>query len=64
MTVLQHVIECDVERLQLLAEQEELTIKDTRDMEDEDKDEHIDRLKYVTERLETIGANEVEHKAI
>ena len=63
MTVLQHVIECDVERLQLLKEQEELAATDTRDMEEEDKDEHIDRMKYVNDRLELIGADEVEHKA-
>lgn len=63
VTVLQHVINCDVERLKLLAEQEELTKKDTKDMEDDDKDEHVDRLKYVTERLDLISADEVEHKA-
>lgn len=63
VTVLQHVINCDEERISLLNEQEELTNKDTTELEDEEKDEHIDRLKYVTERLELIGADEVEHKA-
>ena len=32
-------------------------------MEPEDKEEHLNRLKYVTERLELIGANEAENKA-
>jgi len=32
-------------------------------MEDEDKDEHNDRLKYVMERLELISADTVVHKA-
>ena len=32
-------------------------------MEDEDKDEYIDRMKYVTDRLELIDADSVEHKA-
>ena len=33
-------------------------------MEDEDKVEHIDRLNFVTERLEMIDASEAESKAI
>jgi len=32
-------------------------------MEEEDRDEHNDRLKYVIERLDMISADEVEHKA-
>lgn len=62
-SVLKHVMDCDVERLQLLKEQDELTNKDTKDMEDEDRDEHADRMKYVIERLDMICADQVEHKA-
>jgi hypothetical protein len=32
-------------------------------LEDEEKEEYVDRIKYVTERLNLIGADEVEHKA-
>jgi ATP-binding cassette subfamily F protein 3 len=44
MSVLNHVLGCDVERLRLLKEQEELINKDTKDMEPEDKEEHSNRL--------------------
>jgi len=52
ISVLQHVINCDVERLEMLAEQEELTNKDLVDLEEEEREEHADRLKYVTDRLD------------
>lgn len=47
ITVLDHVLGCDVERLKLLKEQEDLIKTDTRDMEPEDKDELNNRLVYV-----------------
>lgn len=37
MSVLDHIVNCDVERLELLKEQEELPKIDTKDMEPEDK---------------------------
>jgi len=46
-----------------MKEEKELTEKDTRDMEEEDKTEHVERLAYVVERLELIDANEAENKA-
>ena len=63
ISVRDHVIECDTERLALLKEQQELETKDTSEMEPEDKEEHIARLSYVVERLDIIGANEAENKA-
>ena len=43
MSVLQHVIECDVERLELLQEQIDLADTDTKDMEEYEKKEHSER---------------------
>lgn len=63
-SVLTHVIECDVERLELLAEQEELTNKDIRDLEDYEKTEHNERMIEVAERLEMIEHTKAEAKAI
>lgn len=56
MTVLQHVLHCDVERLELLAEQAKLVGTDTSGMEPEDKEEHTKRLTAILERLEAIDA--------
>ena len=39
ISVLEHVLSCDVERLELYKEQEELTNKDTEGMEPEEKEE-------------------------
>ena len=43
-TVLNHVLECDVERLELLKEQAEIPKIDTSEMEPEEKQEIADRL--------------------
>ena len=59
-----HVIECDVERLELLAEQVELADKDTKEMEDWQKTEHNERMIEVAERLEMIEHTKAESKAI
>lgn len=64
MTVLDHVLECDIERLQLYAEQKKLTEQDTEGWEDEDKDEASKRLIEVNNRLELIEAHNAESKAI
>lgn len=63
-TVLQHVIDCDVERTQLLKEQQELAEKSVATMEAEDREEHAKRIAWVTERLEFIEADKAENKAI
>lgn len=63
MTVLDHVINCDVERLELLKEQEELPKKDTSGMEPEEKQEIADRIAEVNERLDIIDAKGAPAKA-
>lgn len=63
-SVLSHVLECDVERLELLKELEEKSKMDTQDMEDEEKAEVNDRIIEINERLEFIDADKAESKAI
>lgn len=63
MSVLEHVLICDEERLDLLKEQEELTNRDLSDLEPEDKQEVIDRMNAVSERLDLIEAPLAEAKA-
>lgn len=46
-----------------MAEQKTLEATDTYEMEPEDKEELIDRIKYVTERLDLIDAWSAENKA-
>ena len=48
----------------MLAEYEKLSEIDTKEMEDSEKVEHIDKLTQCSSRLETIDANEAENKAI
>jgi len=43
ISVLDHVVNCDVERLKLMNEQIELQNKSTKDMELEDREAHINR---------------------
>jgi len=62
--VLTHVLNCDVERMSLLKEQEELAEQDVKEMEEEEKAEHADRMAYVAERLDTIDAKDAPTKAI
>lgn len=62
--VLKHVLDCDVERLELLKEQAEIPKIDTSEMEPEEKEEVAKRLTAVNERLELIDAHNAETKAI
>ena len=55
--VLDHVLDCDVERLALLKEQVDLANADTKEMEPEDREEHAKRIGEISERLEFIDAN-------
>jgi hypothetical protein len=48
----------------LLEEQEKLTNNDTKDMDDDDKKEQVDRLIYIAERLDLIDYTRAESKAI
>jgi ATP-binding cassette subfamily F protein 3 len=64
MSVLHHVLNCDVERLRLMEELEELTNTDPSSLDDEEKGEHNDRLIYCNERLEVIDAKNAPTKAI
>jgi ATPase subunit of ABC transporter with duplicated ATPase domains len=51
MSVLDHVVSCDVERLELYKELEDKTNADTNDMEPEDKQELTERIIAINERL-------------
>ena len=62
--VLKHVLDCDVERLELLKQQQELPLIDTSEMEPEEKQEIANKLSAVNERLELIDAANAETKAI
>lgn len=64
MTVLDHVLNCDVERLQLYQEQATLIKQDVSGMDEDEKREATERLVAVNERLELIGAAAAEAKAI
>lgn len=64
ISVLDHVLNCDVERLKLLKEQAELAAKDTKNMEPEDKQEMNERINYISERLDLIDAKNAEIKAV
>lgn len=63
-SVLSHVLECDVERLQLMAELAEKSGMDMADLEDEDKAEINTRIIEINERLQFIDADKAESKAI
>ncbi len=60
MCVLEHVLNCDVERLELLKLQETLPNIDTTNMEPENKLEIANRLTAVTLRLDAIDAKGAE----
>ena len=62
--VLEHVLECDVERLELYAEQAKLTKTDLKELEDWEKEDVAKRLTEVNERLELIDAKNAHTKAI
>ena len=63
VSVLEHVLNCDVERLELYKEQEEITNKDMSEMEPEEKEECMERQMYINERLNFIDATSAESKA-
>ena len=62
--MLQHVVDCDVERLALLAELEEKSVINPDSLEEEDRPEHAARLTAIADRLELIEAPKAEAKAI
>lgn len=62
-SVLDHVLECDEERLDLLKEQEQLANKDLAGLDADEKAEALDRLNEIQERLELIDAASAEAKA-
>jgi ATPase subunit of ABC transporter with duplicated ATPase domains len=51
VSVLDHVLECDSERLDLLKELEEQAAKDLEGLEPEDKEEVVNRITEINERL-------------
>ena len=64
ITVLQHILNCDVERSALLEELEGLTgLEDNEMLESDANDKNI-RIAEINERLELINASEAEAKAI
>lgn len=63
MSVLDHVLNCDVERLELLKKQEELPHTDTSNMEPEEKEELAKEIADVNVRLDMIDAHGAEAKA-
>jgi len=63
VTVLQHVLMCDVEREALLAELETLTHQDQTGWKKQAIGKHAARMAEVSERLEVIDSNYAETKA-
>ena len=63
MTILDHVLACDVERTALLKEAEENPQADKSKMSEEEKMEHDERLKEVIEQLDLIDAADAPSKA-
>jgi len=63
MSILDHVLACDVERTALLKEAEENPQADKTKMSEEDKIEHEERLKEVIEQLDLIDAADAPSKA-
>lgn len=63
MTILDHVLACDVERTALLKEAEENPKADKSKMSEEEKIEHEERLKEVIEQLDLIDAADAPSKA-
>jgi len=61
--VLQHILECDVERMDLLEEMDELLKINHKDLDKTEIAAHNKRLGEISTRLEAIGANEAEAKA-
>ena len=64
ITVLQHILNCDVERTELLEELERITSIDVGEMTEAQKKEQSARLANINNRLDHIGAAQQETKAI
>jgi ATP-binding cassette subfamily F protein 3 len=63
-SVLTHVLECDVERMELYAELDKLEKTDTSSLEPEEKKATNDRILAIHQRLDLIDAANAEAKAI
>jgi len=63
-SVLDHILDCDVERNRLLKELKKITNRDETDMEKSEKEAATKRLAEISSRLEDIGSSEQEAKAI
>jgi ATPase subunit of ABC transporter with duplicated ATPase domains len=63
MTILDHVLACDVQRLALLKEAHEIPLIDKTNMEEEDKIALEERQKDVLEQLDLIDASDAPSKA-
>ena len=64
ISVLQHILNCDVERTSLLKEMEDLTNIPDSEMTEHQSSERSVRLAAISERLDMIDAHEAESKAI
>ena len=64
ITVLQHILNCDVERTSLLEELEGLTSLEDGEMNEAEAGDKNIRIAEINERLDLINANEAEAKAI
>ena len=62
--MLQHILNCDVERTRLLGELDELAKMDDSEMTENQIAEKAYRMQTINERLEMIYASEAESKAI
>lgn len=64
MSVLEHILNCDVERKALMEEFDQLLSLDDKDFSKEEKEEANKRMETLSLRLESIGSREAESKAI
>lgn len=62
--MLQHILNCDVERNSLLEELDELTKVDDTELSQKEVTKKTERLAEISERLDLIDANDAEPKAI
>lgn len=63
-SVLDHILDCDVERKSLLEEMDKLTKTNDADLDAEEKAELAKRLSYVATRLDAIDSTKAESKAV
>jgi ATP-binding cassette subfamily F protein 3 len=64
ITVLEHILDCDVERKDLLEELDYLSKVDHKDLDKSEISAHTLRMSEIATRLEAINAGEAESKAI